>query len=70
MNQLSNHGQVKAMNDELNFFAFEKEEAKRQVELAKINELTNKITPVILPCIASEVTDTTAIPAPAKKGKK
>ncbi|MGZ4049506.1 MAG: hypothetical protein ACXVNN_09090, partial [Bacteroidia bacterium] len=70
VNQLSNHGQVKAMNDELNFFAFEKEEAKRQVELAKINELTNKITPVILPCIASEVTDTTAIPAPAKKGKK
>ncbi len=38
------------MNDELNFMAFEKEEAKRQVELDKINLLTNKIRPVIFPC--------------------
>ena len=53
VNKISNLSQVKAMNDELNFMAFEKEEAKRQVEVAKINELTNKIRPVIFPCLAT-----------------
>ena len=52
LNKLSNHNQVKAMNDELNYMAFEKEETKRLVEVAKINELTNKVRPVIFPCMA------------------
>lgn len=52
VNKLKNLSQVKAMNDELNYMAFEKEETKRQVELAKINELTNKVRPVIFPCMA------------------
>jgi len=52
VNKLSKRSQSKALNDELNFMAFEKEEAKRQVEVAKINELTNRIGPVIFPCMA------------------
>lgn len=51
LNKISKRSQSKAMNDELNYFAFEKEETKRQVELAKIGELTNKIRPVIFPCM-------------------
>lgn len=51
VNKISKRSQSKAMNDELNYFAFEKEEAKRQVELAKIEELTNKVRPVIFPCM-------------------
>jgi hypothetical protein len=39
------------MNDELNYIAFEKEEVKRQLQITKINELTNKIKPVIFPCM-------------------
>lgn len=58
VNKISKRSQSKAMNDELNYFAFEKEEAKRQVELAKINELMNKVRPVIFPCMVA--------PAPAK----
>ena len=53
MNKISKRSQSKAMNDELNYFAFEKEEAKRQVELAKISELTNKVRLVIFPCMAT-----------------
>ncbi len=60
VNKISKRSQSKAMNDELNYFAFEKEEAKRQVELEKINELTNKIRPVIFPCMPAPVYDTTA----------
>lgn len=53
INKLSKLSQVKAMNDELAFISFQKEEAKRQVELAKINELTNKVRPVIFPCMTA-----------------
>ncbi len=41
------------MNDELNYMAFEKSEVQRQKELVKINELTNKVRPVIFPCMSS-----------------
>ncbi|HEY0029440.1 MAG TPA: hypothetical protein VGC65_01685 [Bacteroidia bacterium] len=53
VNKLGKLSQVKAMNDDLNYMAFEKEEAKRQVMLAAINELTNKVRPVIFPCMAA-----------------
>jgi hypothetical protein len=55
VNKLKNLSQVKAMNDELNYMAFEKEETKRQVELSKINELTNKVRPVIFPCMPAPI---------------
>ena len=67
VNKLSKRSQSKAMNDELNFMAFEKEEVKRQVEVAKINELTNKVRPVIFPCMA--MTETTTPPTPAHQAK-
>lgn len=60
VNKISKRSQSKAMNDELNYFAFEKEEAKRQLGLAKINELTNKVRPVIFPCMPAPAYDTTA----------
>lgn len=50
VNKLNKRSQSKAMNDELNYMAFEKQEKKRQAELVKITELTNKIRPVIFPC--------------------
>jgi hypothetical protein len=50
VNKLNKRSQSKAMNDELNYMAFEKQEKKRQAELVKITELTNKICPVIFPC--------------------
>jgi mono/diheme cytochrome c family protein len=53
VNQLGKKSQAKAMTDELNYIAFEKEEVKRQQQITKINELTNKIRPVIFPCMAS-----------------
>lgn len=62
VNKISKRSQSKAMNDELNYFAFEKEEAKRQVELAKISELTNKIRPVIFPCMESHYDTATIAP--------
>jgi hypothetical protein len=51
VNKLGKTSQNKAMNEELDFMEFEKEEVKRQAVLAKINELTNKIRPVIFPCM-------------------
>jgi cytochrome c2 len=50
INRLNNRDHSKAMNDELSFMAFEKEEAKRQQMIISINELTNMIRPVIFPC--------------------
>lgn len=58
VNKLSKRSQSKAMNDELAYMAFEKEEAKRQKAIAKINDLTNKIRPVIFPCATFAVADT------------
>jgi cytochrome c2 len=55
--KLSSRKQSKVMHDELSYIAFEKEEAKRQQEIVEINELTNKIRPVIFPCMAA-VADT------------
>lgn len=62
VNKLSKRSHSKAMNDELDYFAFEKEEAKRQADLIKINELTNKVRPVVLPCAepAAPASDTTS----------
>jgi mono/diheme cytochrome c family protein len=63
VNKLGKRSQIKAMNDELRYMEFEKEEAKRQVFLAKIGELTKKIKPVIFPCMDNPVADTIASPA-------
>ena len=61
VNKLSKRSHSKAMNDELDYFSFEKEETKRQAVLVKINELTNKVRPVILPCaeVPAPVNDST-----------
>jgi len=61
INQLSSRKQSKAMHDELNFIAFEKEEQKRKKYLVKINELTNKVRPVIFPCMSYVKTDSTKV---------
>jgi len=66
VNKLSKRSQSKAMNDELNYIAFEKEEVKRQQEITKINELTNKIRPVIFPCMTIG-SDSIEAPASARK---
>ncbi len=52
LNKLSNSSQAKAMKDELKYLDFEKEEGKRQTQLLKITELTNKVRPVIFPCMS------------------
>jgi hypothetical protein len=54
VSKLSSRKQSKAMHDELSYIAFEKAEAKRQVEIRKINELTNRIRPVIFPCMVAQ----------------
>lgn len=53
VNRYTGKSQVKAMNDELNFIAFEKQEQKRQQKLSRIRELTEKVKPVIFPCMAA-----------------
>ncbi|MCW3084897.1 MAG: hypothetical protein JWP12_2263 [Bacteroidetes bacterium] len=60
VSKLSSRKQSKAMNDELNYMEFEKQESKRQAQLVKIQELTNKVRPVILPCMAAK-----PVPGPA-----
>jgi len=52
--KLSKRSQSKAMHDELRYIDFEKAEAKRQQQLVKIKELTNRIRPVIFPCMAAK----------------
>jgi len=61
INKLSNKKQVTAMHDELNFIAFEKEEQKREKEVEKITELTNKIRPVVFPCSCYQTDSTKRI---------
>lgn len=60
INKLGKLSHSKAMNDELNFIAFEKEESKRQAQLVKIRELSNRARSVIFPCY-QPVSDTTAV---------
>jgi TonB family protein len=55
INKLGKLSQVKAMNDELNYFAFEKEESRRQAMLVKLRELTEKIRKVIFPCMPENI---------------
>jgi mono/diheme cytochrome c family protein len=51
VNKFGKMGQVKAMNDELKYEAFKKQEAKRQTELLQLKELTDKTRVVIFPCM-------------------
>lgn len=52
VNKFNKRNQVKAMNDELNYMAFQKKEDKRQASLTQLKELTEKVRPVIFPCMA------------------
>lgn len=54
VNKLSNANQIKAMNDELNYMTFEKDEMKRVLKVQQIQGLTNKIRPVIFPCLVAK----------------
>jgi mono/diheme cytochrome c family protein len=51
VNKFGKMSQVKAMNDELKYEAFKKQEEKRQTELLHIKELTDKTRAVIFPCM-------------------
>ena len=55
VNKFGKLSQVKAMNDELNYMDFEKQEVNRQAQLTKINEFTNRVSPVIFPCMATSI---------------
>jgi mono/diheme cytochrome c family protein len=64
INQLGKLSQVKAMNDELQYMAFVKQDERRKAELVKLKELTDKVKPVIFPCFSE------ASPALAKDTAK
>jgi hypothetical protein len=54
VNKFGKLSQVKAMNDELNYEAFKKQEDKRQKGLLQLKELTDKTRTVIFPCMAMQ----------------
>ncbi len=67
VNKLSNRNQSTAMNEELNYMEFEKQETKRKAQLMKIEEFTNKTAHVIFPCMAEAAP---ATPGPADNSLK
>jgi ribosomal protein S18 len=64
VNKFGKMNQVKAMNDELKYEAFKKQEEKRQTQLVRLKELTDKTRAVIFPCMVVQ-NDSTARPADA-----
>lgn len=54
MNKLSSRSQSTAMNAELDFMDFEKKDAERKAMVLKVQVLTAKVQPVVLPCYAIE----------------
>jgi cytochrome c2 len=60
VNKFGKGNQVKAMNDELKYEAFKKQEAKRQTQLMQLKELTDKTRGVIFPCMNEQKASTPA----------